>query len=61
MKQVIYVGKIEKGRLVKCKADTRKFMEAHVEMARRMAAMQYVEIDITVKPDGGSHVPGSHS
>lgn len=61
MKYVMCTGRIEKRQLVKSKVDIRKFIEAHLEMAQRMSTMRYIEIDITVNPDGGNHVPDGNS
>lgn len=63
MKRIIFVGKIEKGKLVKYKADFGEFIKAQMEMIRPKKPMKFVEIDVDVSfgPEVGANVPGVHS
>lgn len=62
MKQVVYAGKIEKGKLVKYKMDTKFLMASTVEAVQKLAEAQpCIEIGMIMYPDGGANVPGGHS
>ena len=61
MKRIICVGKREKGKLVKYKADFGEFIKAQMEMIRPRKPMKFVEIDVSFGPEVGANVPGSHS
>lgn len=62
MKQVVYAGKIEKGKLVKCKLDSKFYVKEHIKALRRYSeAVPCIEIGTIMYPDGGANVPGVHS
>ena len=62
MNQVVYAGKIEKGKLVKYKMDTKFLMASTVEAVQKLAEVQpCIAVDGILYPDGGADVPGGHS